>query len=134
MSYQPRPSVPALLAWLRNVVPDLRLGKALADDGQRVCLAKFTLSGEDMQLSETGGADPDERLIQRIGNIVRQAMGLPTELDQAKQLQLERDIVAAAAAGQTDHADALARQLVMQNATAPRMLFGRVGISTREIW
>lgn len=134
MLYQPRPTPQVLLAWLRQVVPDLRLGKALGEGGQRVCLAKFTLFGEEVELAEAGGDEPDERLIYKVGNVVKQAMGIPTELDRAKQLQLERDVMAAAAAGQTEHADRLGRELVMRNAAAPRLLAGRVGISTREIW
>lgn len=131
--YAPKLETPALRVWLHQVLPGLRLGKALAEDGQRVCLARFTLHGEDVELSETGGENPDDRLLHQVGNVVREAMGLPTEQERSKDLQLEREIISAAAAGQTEHADNLGRELVMRRATAPRMLSGRTGFGLREI-
>jgi len=132
--YAPKLGTPALRVWLHQVLPGLRLGKALAEDGQRACLARFTLYGEDVELSETGGEDPDDRLLHRVGNIVREALGLPTEVDRKKQLSAERDIIAAAASGHAELAATLGRELVMRNAAAPRMLSGRTRLGQREIW
>jgi hypothetical protein len=111
----------------------------------RVCKAEFTILGENVELYEADLVLPtkqhpapercaEDRLIHWVANVVRQAMGLPTEQDRSKDLELERAVMAAAAAGQTAEADHLGRELVRKRASAPRMLFGRTGISNREIW
>ena len=104
----------------------------VAEDGQRVCLARFALYGQEVELAETGGDDPDDRLLHRVGNMVREAMGLPTELDRTNQLSAERDIISAAAGGHVELAATLGRELVMRNAAAPRMLSGRTRLGQRE--
>jgi hypothetical protein len=121
-----------LLAWVRSNAPDLRIGKAMVD-GARMCFCRFTVAGQIVEL-EASGDDPDEQIVKDAAEAMAAALGIDPILTQPRSRVLERQVMAAVAAGQTEQADALTRELTMTNAQAPRALNGRIRMSTREVW
>lgn len=127
-------SVDTLREWVRANAPDLRLGKLLVQ-GKRVCFARFSYDDEVYELSTNpDDANPDERIVRQCVDVLRRAMGLPTERGQFESLRLEQDIMRAAAAGRAEMADSLGRELVMRNAQDPEGLNGRTQFHKRQAW
>lgn len=106
------------------MLPDLRLAKALDKDGTRTCFARFTLKGETVTVDETGD-DADDKVVRRVATMLRDSFGVPAAPAMRVSRGLEREVIAAAASGNTEEADRLARELVMHNARQPRMLLAR---------
>lgn len=115
---EPPPYVPrsALLDWLRAVVPDIRILHQEIG-GERVCAAQFSLGGR-LHEYNARGPDADDTLVRVCYAAVARQLGLPGAATNARAL--ERDIVAAAARGDTELADRLGRELAMSNAAETR--------------
>lgn len=120
----------ALLDWLRNVAPDLRIGKAILD-GKRVCFARFTCQDIEHEL-EALGDDPDEEIVRAAVAAARETMGLPPLFTPDRTVQLEQDIVRASLAGDEAGCEALTRQLFAGR--QPRALQATTTFSKRDIW
>ena len=119
----------ALLAWLRDVAPDLRIGKAIVD-GRRVCVARFTCNGHEFEL-DASGDDPDEEIVRLAVDAARASLGLPPLGEQPKDLRLEQDIVRASLAGDEATREQLIRHLFAHR--RPRALYGTTRFHTRDI-
>ncbi len=127
------PSRTELLEWVRHNAPDLRIGKALTEEGKRVCFARFTWSGSTYELEATG-PEPDDEIALAAANALRGAMRLAPVGTDGRRRALERDIVAASFAGDTAHADALAHELVLDRAGTPQALSATTTFSKRVTW
>ena len=127
----------ALLAWLRNVVPDLRFGRAVDDGtGERQAFALFTFRGEVHEL-EAIGENADDQIVHDVAEVLRAAIGIP-QLGRdrhADSRELETDIVKASLAGRHDEADALTRKLLLGPPQRAATLLGaRTQFSKRQVW
>lgn len=126
----PQYSRSALLDWLQNVAPDLRIGKALVE-GKRVCFAKFTHAGVEHEVSaESEG--PDEEIVRIAVETLRAAMNLPPLFTSDRSVELEQRIVLASLAGDDTACASLTRELVMGR--QPRALQAQTRFAKRETW
>lgn len=103
----------ALVGWVRANAPDLRIGYAIIDE-QRRAFARFTFAG----VAYDRGADDEDALAREIATVMARLLRVPVRLDRGDTLALERQVLEAAATGNTDAADTLGRQLAMRNAGA----------------
>ena len=122
------PSREAMLDWVRNQAPDLRIGH-FVEDGAIVTALRLTVDGEEVEYYGPGDAP-----ILECVNELRARHRLPPLGEPSKRDELERDIVAATLAGNTASAEAMTRQLVAHNSLSPRNLNARTRISTRTTW
>lgn len=104
----------ALLHWLRNVAPDLRIGKAL-QNGRRVCFARFTCMDEEHEVLAEGD-DPDDEIVRLAVDAARKTLGM-TPIDAGpRDLRIEQAIVRASLEGDDARRDSLTRQLFASRA------------------
>jgi len=134
-------STDALLSWLRGNAPDLRILRGIVD-GRRVVAAQFTFGGLRHEYAVTEGTQPDESFIADAEDAVirtcylamARAMGLPTVTREATR-EMERQVLTAAAIGDSERAEAIGRELALLNDERTRpaqrlqSMFGR-----RQAW
>jgi hypothetical protein len=106
----------ALLEWARNRCPDLRIVHRVDTtvDGEtvRACLAVFTLAGEEHTIEVTQSAespDPADAVVRKVAEFIWTHLGVPAPKPNfdARRLELERAIMAAAQRGDAATADRL---------------------------
>jgi hypothetical protein len=129
-----------LLDWLRSISPDLRIMRGLVD-GCLVVAIRFTWNGAVHEYNARLGAqpngatilDPEDAVIRTACVAVMRQLGMPTA---GRRLnETEQQILAATARGDSEHADRLSRDLVLDNQqelrlkTQTRSRFGR-----RQAW
>lgn len=139
------PSVPhyswhALLDWIREVAPDLRIMYRL-DGDRRMVGARYTLRGVERTHYVSSGKQPDgstvedidEALVRHIYRVIARELGLPNAVGPTRT-ERERAIIAASARGDTETAEKLARELAASNETeARRRLRLRTSFGTRVV-
>lgn len=109
----------AMLSWIRNHAPDLRIARFVKPDGQRACAARFTYRGEVFEY-ESVKTPPEDEIVRACFEALRHTMGLPNPSDVARRRDLEKQIVEAARTGSAQTVDSLTRELVKQNEARPR--------------
>jgi hypothetical protein len=136
----PTYSKQALLEWLRNEAPDLRILRGIVD-GNLVVATRFTFNGQLHEYNAVAGEqpngtkllDPEDAVIRTSCLAIMRELGMPVA--RRGRTELEREILAATARGDTAHAENLGRDLVMRNQeelrlrTNLRSRFGR-----RQAW
>lgn len=125
---QPPPHYPraALLEWIRGHAPDLRIAYRLEGE-TRVVGARYTFRGVEHKHFLSSGRQPDgtvvenidDAIVQHIYRVLARELALP-HVAGPSRTDRERAIVAAAARGDTQTAEALSRELATSNETETR--------------
>jgi hypothetical protein len=109
-----KPSRAALLEWLRENAPDLRIGRMLIGE-HRSCHARFTFAGEvfELEAKQPDHADPDDEVVRLAADAMRKAMNLPPASGrQPARSGIEQQIVAAELSGDAAEVAFLTRELM----------------------
>ena len=111
------PSRDALLSFVRYWAPDLQIRTARLDGGLRACGARFTLRGKvvEVEAVEDGKIDVDDAIVRRVAWHIYRALGFPQQVDNAKSVRLEREVIAASLSGDDALRDRLAQELAVHN-------------------
>jgi len=123
----------SLLAWVRNLAPDLRIGKqphcehpspnggGIERRSHRRCFAGFTFAGEwhELVTCEETSPDPDEEIVKLCAEALRRVLRMPAMTGRAREPGIEQRILAADLAGDAGGVAALTREMLTGRPAEP---------------
>lgn len=109
---------------LRELVPDIRVTFVRLDDGRRGCIASFTFRGlpyEVEAIESDEVSDLDSEIRRRCLWLIQRTT-MPMRADAIRSRQKESQIVEAAARGDAQQAEHLAKELAVSNEARTRRM------------